>query len=236
LRGEPLPRVSDCGPILRLVAGQRKVALPFVVDRTRDSDPERRFWATYLLSELHYPEAAAALVPRLFDGDPRTRRIARVSAVAVAKSHPEVMVDALSEIALSPDRDRQLAAIDTLGELREPLAVPSLIHVLTAGNEEAQDHARAALVTTTRHDFGKDVRKWTAWWNASATRHRIEWLIDALDHEVSDIRRAAGEELRVLTKEYFGFAEDLPPRERQRSQQRYRDWWITEGRSRFQRR
>jgi hypothetical protein len=63
----------------------------------------------------------------------------------------------------------------------------------------------------------------------------MEWLIDSLTHEVAEIRRAAGEELRSLSKEYFGYASDLPPRDRERAQQRYRDWWITEGRARFRR-
>jgi hypothetical protein len=71
------------------------------------------------------------------------------------------------------------------------------------------------------------------WWELNSSRHRLEWLIDALIHEVSEIRRAAGEELRALSKEYFGYASDLPPRDRERAQQRYRDWWVTEGRTRF---
>jgi hypothetical protein len=96
--------------------------------------------------------------------------------------------------------------------------------------------ARRALVAVTRQDFAGDARKWGSWWTANEKRHRIEWLIDALNHDVSDIRRAAGEELKALTKEYFGFSDDLPPRERERAQQRYRDWWVTEGRGRFRRR
>jgi hypothetical protein len=60
-------------------------------------------------------------------------------------------------------------------------------------------------------------------------------MIDALTHDVSEIRRAAGDELRALSREYFGYSSDLPPRDRERAQQRYRDWWITEGRTRFHR-
>jgi hypothetical protein len=73
------------------------------------------------------------------------------------------------------------------------------------------------------------------WWEQNALRHRVEWLIDALTHEVSEIRRAAGEELKSVTREYFGYNADLPPRDRERAQQRYRDWWVTEGKTRFRR-
>jgi hypothetical protein len=54
-------------------------------------------------------------------------------------------------------------------------------------------------------------------------------------NEEPALRRAAGEELKVITKEYFGYYDDLPKRERERAQQRYRDWWTTEGRLRFRR-
>jgi hypothetical protein len=49
------------------------------------------------------------------------------------------------------------------------------------------------------------------------------------------MRRAAAEELKAVTKEFFGYYEDLPKRERERAQQRYRDWWRSEGRARFRR-
>ena len=85
----------------------------------------------------------------------------------------------------------------------------------------------------TRQDFDNDARKWTDWWTESSGRHRIEWLIDALMHDVPSIRRAAGDELKQLTKEYFGYYDDLPRRERERAQERYRDWWERDGRQRF---
>src|SRR5262249_13633851 len=64
---EPFPRVIDCGPILRLIARQRRVALPFVLAHADMPDLDVRIWATFLLSELAYPEAAERLLPRLFD-------------------------------------------------------------------------------------------------------------------------------------------------------------------------
>ena len=46
--GNP-PRASDCGALMRLVARERRVALPFVLERLSDVDPEARGWATLLL-------------------------------------------------------------------------------------------------------------------------------------------------------------------------------------------
>jgi hypothetical protein len=234
--GDAGPRVSDCGPILRLVAGQRKVALPFVVVELASPDPEKRYWATFLVTELPYAEATAGLVARLFDDEARTRRAARLAMMAIAKSAPQVVVDEISKIAVAPEDSRREAAIAVLGELREPLAVPVLVLVLGERDEKYAEPTRRALVLITRQDFGTDARQWSSWWTANSPRHRIEWLIDALSHDVSDLRRGAGEELKALTKEYFGFSDDLPPRERERAQQRYRDWWVTEGRGRFRKR
>ena len=126
--------------------------------------------------------------------------------------------------------------IETLGELRERLAVPLLIEALAEPEEEAAAAARRALMTITRQDLGRDARKWQAWWAQNGTRHRLEWLIDALMHEVPAMRRAAGDELKAVTKEYFGYYDDLPRKEREQAQQRYREWWRAEGRLRYPRR
>ena len=87
----------------------------------------------------------------------------------------------------------------------------------------------------TCQDFERETRKWTGWWSQNASAHRIEWLIDALVADDEKRAEAAGLELKALTKEYFGFQASLPRRERERSQQRYREWWLHEGRSRFRR-
>jgi hypothetical protein len=113
-------------------------------------------------------------------------------------------------------------------------------HVLVLGANGGFGHAvvataHSALGQVTLQDLGTDARLWLRWWEQNSSKHRIELLIDALGHDVAEIRKSAAEELRALTKEYFGYAGDLPTRDRDRAQQRYRDWWVMEGRSRFRR-
>jgi HEAT repeat protein len=230
-------RVAECGPVLRLIAGQRRVAVPFVLPYVADADPERRYWATLLLTELPYAEVIDALVPRLFDGEASVRRVARLAARAVGEAAPDTLIDRLGKHFNDPaaPATRRIQMLDTLGELRERLAVPILIAALSDPEDDVIAAARRALMTITRQDYARDVKKWGSWWHANAARHRIEWLIDALMHEVPAVRRAAGDELKAITKEYFGYYDDLPKRERERAQQRYRDWWNTEGRLRFRR-
>ena len=61
----------------------------------------------------------------------------------------------------------------------------------------------------------------------------MEWLIDALMHDDVRIRRDAGEELKALSREYFGYYEDLSRKERGRVQERYQEWWESRGKARF---
>ena len=111
--------------------------------------------------------------------------------------------------------------------------MPPLIAVLGDASDEVGDAARRALLLVTRQDLGRDARRWSEWWSKNGSRHRIEWLVDALMHDVPGIRRAAGDELKQLTKEYFGYYDDLPKKERERAQARYRECWEREGRAKF---
>jgi hypothetical protein len=230
-----LPRVADCGPVIRLVASQRRTALPFVLSHVEGPDLEKRFWATYLLTELVYPDAIDAAVSRTFDEEPRIRRVARAAARALAEAHPQAVVERLGEIANTQSEIRRVQAIEALGEAREPLAVPILLPLLEDHLEGVVTATRAALVLITQQDFFRDTDKWINWWADNRQRHRLEWLIDSLMHEQRGLRSSASEELRSITKEYFGYYDDLPKRERERAQARYREWWENIGRVRFSR-
>lgn len=226
------PRASECGPVLRLVARERKVALPFVLDRLNSTDPETRGWATYLLAELPYVEAIPQLIDRLRDDDPSIGVAAARAIASISRSSPDKVSEALKNLARSNEVRSRVAAARAMGEVRDGWVVPELIADLRDAAADVARAAHDALVLVTRQDFGQDPRPWLKWWDQNGRRHRIEWLIDSLTHEVSEVRRASGEELRVLSRQYFGYASELPARDRERAQQRYRDWWITEGRAR----
>jgi hypothetical protein len=229
------PRASDCGPILRLVARERRVALPFVLERLSASDVEVRGWAAHLVCELPYVEAVPRLVSCLRDADAGVTASAGLALAAIAKTASEPVRDALLTLAHGPTRADRIAAVGAIARLRDASFVPELVRALGDPDDAVVTAAHAALVQLTLQDLGTDARLWIRWWDQNSSKHRIEWLIDALGHDVTELRKSATEELRSLTKEYFGYAGDLPPRDRDRAQQRYRDWWEMEGRSRFRR-
>jgi HEAT repeat protein len=237
LESANLPRASECGPVLRLVATQRRTALPFVLAHVEDEDDGRRYWATFLLSDLVYADSVQPAINRIFDENPRIRRVARAATRAIAETHGLAVIERLEAVLREDDADRtrRQRAIEALGETREPLAVPVLFPLLDDPDPEIISSARQALVIITRQDLATDIAKWKSWWIQNEGRDRIEWLIDALMHEHANVRGAAGEELKTLTKEHFGYYEDLPRRERAAAQSRYREWWTSTGRVRFRR-
>lgn len=232
-----MPRASECGPVLRTLAKLGLEAVPFLVVRTNDTDPMVRGWATRLLGEIPTPESAHAVARRFFDGDVDVRRGA-LAAARLLTASPDTISALIAELGMTAeDRGKptsvRLTAMEMLAELRQAQAVPFLVLALQDNPIDIVQSARRALVTLTRQDFGTVPHTWSDWWRSASGRHRIEWLIDSLTHDQGDIRRAAGEELKALTREYFGYYDDLPPAQRVHAQKKYRDWWDTKGKARF---
>ncbi|MFO0558240.1 MAG: hypothetical protein U0269_09485 [Polyangiales bacterium] len=238
-RSEPrsrVPRAAEVGPLLRLVVMFRHAAASKLSDLLASVDPEQRYYATLCLGEVVFPAALTRLGTRLFDSDAPTRRIALESLRAYRRL-PEFervlrsLRSTLADASIPVER-RRLAA-QALADLRDSEAIPSLLSGLADGDPSVRSLAHRALVVLARQDFGEDARGWREWWERAAGRHRIEWLIEALVHDDSNIRHEAGEELKKLSGIFVGYYFNLPRRERDRAQQQYREWWEREGRSRF---
>jgi HEAT repeats len=235
--GEGLAKASDCGPVLRTLARIGVKAVPVIVVRTADGDPNVRAWATRLLGEMPTEEATRAVVRRFSDEHPDVRRAA-LAAGRLLQQHQETALalhEGLSDLVLDTKRPEEFrhAIIEALADLRDGNGVPTLIRLVQDPTPDIVRSAHWALVVITHQDFSTNAAMWEEWWRQNGQRHRIEWLIDALMHDSQEIRRAAGDELKALTKEYFGYYDDLPLKERLRAQERYREWWGTKGKARF---
>jgi hypothetical protein len=228
---------SRSGPILRAVVRFGPKAIPRLVKRAGEAAGIGRTWAIRLLGEIPGAESARALVPHLLDDDDGIRQAALDAGRLLQgdedsrRTLSQRLGDLAGETVQSPDLRRR--AIRALAGLREPHSVPALLRLLEQPDQDIAREALAALVAITVQDFGDDVQKWRDFWKRNQSRHRIEWLIDSLVHETVELRRAAGEELKATTKEYFGYYDDLPRKERIRAQKLYQQWWEAKGRSRF---
>ena len=230
-----LPRAGECGPVLRLIARQRRVALPFVLTLVDEPNADRRFWATYLLSELPYVEAIEPAVLALFDAEARVRLAARTSVRILGDLYPSYTVDRLARVLAEPNPlvVRRVIALQMLGEVRDPASVPHLLPRLVDPQPEVAAAARESLTLVSRQDFGLHLSHWNEWFDQNRGKQRVEWLIDALAHPSSHLRLSAVEELVKLTRNAFGYQDEMPKRERERVMQKFRDWWAIEGRARY---
>jgi hypothetical protein len=230
-------RAAQRGPVLHALARLGHVAVPQLVQRAAHPDEPNRRWAVRLLGETPCAASAKAAADHLVDPDASVRSAAleaalRLQADADAR---RVLCQRLAELAADSSRpeDARCLALAALRDLRDPQSVPSLIRSLEDPSADIVQAAGQGLQLICRQDFGLNARRWREWWKTNRARHRVQWLIDALTHEDPTIRRAAGEELKGLTKEYFGYYDDLPRKERARAQRRYRHWWDTKGKALF---
>jgi HEAT repeats/Type II secretion system (T2SS), protein E, N-terminal domain len=223
-----LPVASEQGPVLRAVVAHGVAAVPRLLAAVGDPDPDRRFCALLCLAEVVHPSAIPSLTALLTDADYPTR-MAAIEALRNYRNFPEFSAvwtplrAAIRDPRASVDARR--AAAHAAGELRDSGAVTALVATLTERDASLVAAARRALVVLTRQDFGLDVPRWVAWWDTAATRHRVEWLIDALTHSDATVRHEASEELKRLTGQVFGYYFNLPRKERERAQQSYLAWW-----------
>ncbi len=237
-RGEGQPHASDCGPILRALVAMGPVARPYVIARTADVDPGIRAWTTRLLAELPGRQSAVAVARRLVqDRDPEVRRAAFYAGQQLSRdpdTRGALRADLLATAGTRTNVVTQrLAAIDALCDLRDVESIPDLVTLLSDTNPGTAASAQQALSVLTRQDFGFDAMAWIEWWKSHRGQHRVEWLIDALEHPSSTIRQAAAEELRAMSRIYVGDYDDGSMAGRARIRQRYLDWWMTTGQMTF---
>jgi uncharacterized protein (TIGR02266 family) len=134
----------------------------------------------------------------------------------------------LSAAALGTTFDPSLRvrSIRALGELGDGVAMPALVELLEGTDEAIAEAAHDSLAQLTARAFGvRAVDRWVAWSQRNRRRHRIEWLLDAMDDREPSVRERAAEQLLRATGQDLGYDPHGDPASRQEAAQRYRDWW-----------
>ena len=227
---DPLPPAPSCGPVLAALASLGRPVLPSLAPLLNSENPDVRFFATYLLSELVYPEAVSLLASKLRDSDPQVRRAAikTMRRFREMEAYPELLDHLRSDLTNRDPRARRAAA-DALAALGDVVSTPSIVAMLRDDVLEVCDTARLALVLLTKQDFGSSSQQWMSWWQRNRHRHRIEWLIDGLVHDSPEIRADSVGELKETTGVTFGYRHDMPPQEREEIRRRFLVWWADSG-------
>jgi hypothetical protein len=232
-----LPRGRDISAVARAMVAFGDVAVPYVAALLDREDQDVRFYATLLSAELVHRDLVGPLGRRVFDVDAGTRALA-LDVLRPLRRFPREfgrVIDRIRASARIPARPLpiRLAALKALGHLRDEGALNLLARVLDGDEPRLRDAAHQSLVLITRQDFGRTWDAWEGWITEHGSEHRIEWLIAALMHDDTKLRRLAGDELKHLTQAYYGYQHSLPKRDREVAQRKYRQWWDSEGRALF---
>ena len=236
--------VADHGPRLRALVHLVRDAVPELVSTSEQGPSDSRWYALALLGELPDARSIAAAGDRLFDDDEGLRALA-IETLQRMQGHGDLegdlrALEARLRAALGAvsgggagNAVRRRRAAEALGALRAEGAIGDLILHVASLDPDLSTAVRRALYTITRQDFGEKEKRWRSWWDDNGSRHRVEWLLDALSADADETRLLASEELKRLTGEWFGYQFDLPKREREAALKRWRSWWGDVGRRRF---
>jgi hypothetical protein len=226
------PRGRDVCAISRAFYAFGVRATPYVATLIGSSHPDKRYYALLLAGDMVHPSLLDAVLARLFDEDDSIRKLAHEIAPrfrGLSGWDEQMNVLRRSARIRGKDPKKRIHALAAIAAIRDAGALGALVELLEDDDREVVRQAHVALVALTAEDLGLSPRKWTAWVEKHGKRHRIEWLIDALTHSDETLRTAAGDELKQLTQQYFGFHPSTTRREREVAQEKYRRWWQAEG-------
>ena len=230
------PRGRDVSALARAVVAFGGAAAPYLASKLSSDDPEVVYYAILVAAEIPHLDLLDGVARRALDPDDELRAVA-LEALRYFSTLPQLdaVVRAFAQLSQRPGKDprRQRLALEALAELRDPRALAALLPRLGDDSEAIVQAAHRGLVLLTAQDFGLAHRKWESWVEQCSQQHRVEWLVDSLMHPDEGLRALAGEEIKQLTQQYFGYHPQLPKRDREVAQRKYREWWENEGRALF---
>ena len=229
-----LPKVGRHGYLLKAITKFGKMAVPYLLPLLSSRDTDVRFYATFMFSELKFPEVLEVLTDRLFDPDRHIRAMA-VDVMRGFIAHIEYRwaVQRIVEVMQSSERDLEskYLAAEALGNLGEPLALEPLVALLSSADEKLVKITHRALIKIALFDHGFTEKRWLDWYHENKHRNRLEWAIEGLTNEDSDIRELAYMALKFRIDDII---EETPApstfREFKELNERLTLWWQEEGR------
>ena len=194
------PPPSAHGPLLRACVEIGAAITPFILELIDHPRPQIRFYAAFLFQDLRDPRCLPPLAAHAFDPDPDVRLIATRVLESYSRSPGFAPATEIVRAELKArDRDRALLATEAAGTLRDTRAVPVLIDLLSVRDKQLRETALESLCSITAKHHGYRPAKWKSWYAEHGEQTRIEWVLDALRHRDTAVRRWAADELVRIT-------------------------------------
>ena len=217
-----LPKGRGVSGIASALVEFGPAAMPHVERLLRDPNPDIRYFALVVFSELdaeNLPEHAAPLVA---DPDPGVSNLAILSMRAHRGLLSRKRALAALYDSLNDPESPVLALLRTFGVLRDPGCVPHIAALLQHPDPSVVQATERVLQGITARDLGTKPGRWRSWYKRREKRTRAEWLIEAARSLRVKERTLAAEELKLLTGETCGFLPHGGWRERRRALALYR--------------
>lgn len=220
------PRGRSVSGLCRTMVAFGDRAVPYVVELLKAEDPEVRYYATLVAADLPHPRLVEPLAATLFDDDQGVSRSALYALEAFREQDGiEELKTSLRALSVASDADQRsrLLAMRALAVLRDVKCVEALFSALSE-RSVLGEAAWRVLRMLTAQDFGTDESAWRAWFDGHASRSRVDWLIDSLDHEDPEIRAIASRDLVRIAGQDYGYRVNMPGGERRAIRERFRLW------------
>ena len=232
---DQLPPVAAHGPLIRIVLELGEAMVPYLVELCRHPRAEVRFYATLIFQALRDERCIPVLAERIFDEDPDVRAIA-ARVLETHRNAPDFQ-RALTQVreALNGEQNARLQAIRASGTLRDVHAIPQLIEGMRDRDRYVQEASLEALCSVTGQQLGLKPHRWRQWHREHQHQHRLQWLIESLQHRGIAVRRWAYEELTRITGEPLDFPIEGSKNDRDAGIRRWKQWWDERGAQRFSR-
>jgi len=139
-----------------------KKALDILFKALEDKNPKTRYSAVYALGDTKSHQIVTPLITTLKqENAPYVLTCGiRILGDFGDKKATELLIDLLSH----KEATVRWEAAYSLGKIKDPRSVKSLIVSLKDNNQTVVTHAASALKSITNQDFGLDVNKWLNWW------------------------------------------------------------------------
>ncbi|MCA9687158.1 MAG: HEAT repeat domain-containing protein, partial [Myxococcales bacterium] len=231
---DTLPPLPAHGALIRLTLDLGSDLAPHLLAVADHPNPTVRFYVAFVFMELRYQQAVGVLGELAFDPDADVRAIAmRVLETYSGEPGFDNAVAVIRRELDSPNRTRQLHSTRAIGTVRDILAVPKLIDLLTSKERYIQEAALESLCSITGQQLGLKPHRWRSWYGDNAHHHRVEWIISSLAHKDLSVRRWASDELRRITGQRINFLAAGSKQEREIGIRKWVEWWNEQGRARF---
>lgn len=226
--------VEEHSNLIQLIIGIGRDAIKYITPLIKSKNHTIKFYAVFIFSKLRYPEAIPYILDAIFDPSPKISLVA-IDVLTKYRTFDNfsIVLSRLRTELVSLDNEKVRIAALSLGQFKDHNSVPQLIKLLSSKTESVREAALNALRDICKEDMGYDVKGWNRWWIKHQKVPRMLWLIEGLNHKDENIRYLSIEELRDITGEFFGYFYDAPKRERERSIEKWREWWRREGEKRF---